>query len=82
MSEDDAKNLAEDIKAIFKLTSAFNGDGVYNLFKAIGCKFLDPNFIDVDNEETNKIPKTGTIKLDIDKAKDSEYNYKCCNYIY
>ena len=42
MSYAEARNFANTINAIFELTSARTNDaGIEELFRAIGCKFLD-----------------------------------------
>ena len=42
--EAEARNYASQIGAVFKLTSACTATGIEELFKSIGCKFLDPSF--------------------------------------
>ena len=44
MPEAEARNYASEIGAVFKLTSACTATGIEELFKSIGCKFLDPNY--------------------------------------
>ena len=59
--EDEARSFAKNIGAIFRLTSAYTASGVEDLFRAIGSKYLDPNFVDSEkkpiaekNKETKK----------------------------
>ena len=52
VSEDEARAFANEIGAIFKLTSANTNTGIEELFKAVGCKVLDPNYNE-ENEKTN-----------------------------
>ena len=47
---EEAKAYAKEIGAIFKLTSAFTGNGISDLFKLIGYKLLDPNYIIINEE--------------------------------
>ena len=44
VTEDEARKFAEEIGAVFKLTSASLNTGIEELFKAVGCKVLDPNY--------------------------------------
>ena len=41
--EQEAREYAKNIGAIFQLTSAQNNSGINELFKNIGAKYLDPN---------------------------------------
>ena len=41
--EEEAREYAKSIGAIFQLTSAQNNSGINELFKNIGAKYLDPN---------------------------------------
>ncbi len=70
--EADARNYAAEIGAVFKLTSACTAAGIEELFKSIGCKFLDPNYKE-DGEgggSSNTASSSGgQVKLDSTKAK-------------
>ena len=46
VSEDEARNFASDIGAVFKLTSANTNIGIDELFKGLGCRVFDPNYSD------------------------------------
>ncbi len=46
VSEEKARKFAQDIGAIFKLTSACTAGGIEELFVGVGSKFLDPNYKD------------------------------------
>ena len=83
VSEGDARSYASEIGAVFKLTSACSGNGIEDLFKSIGCKFLDPNY----KEEEEGIGSGsagqsnnagGAVKLDANKAKESPKKKGCC----
>ena len=82
VSEADARNYAQEIGAVFKLTSACNGTGIEEMFKTIGCKFLDPNYKEDDDAEGKGCCQTnnggGTIKLDENKAKEEPKKKGCC----
>ena len=41
--EEEARDYAKSIGAIYQLTSAQNNSGINELFKNMGAKFLDPN---------------------------------------
>ena len=84
VTEEEALELSETIGATtFRLTSAIEGNGINEIFKNIGLKLLDPDYKDKyndDNDDNNdNIPKIGTIKLDINQAKESNKGY-CCSY--
>ena len=44
--EAEARGFAKEIGAIFRLTSAYTAAGIEDLFRAIGSRYLDPNFVD------------------------------------
>ena len=53
VTEEQGKNLAEEIGAIFKLTSSYENLGISDLFKAIGYKMLAtlfPNYLESQGE--------------------------------
>ena len=70
VSEDEARNFANEIGAVFKLTSASTNQGIEDLFKGVGCKVLDPNYSIDDAEKKNKIV------LNDDKDKDKNTKKK------
>ena len=72
VSEEEARSFANEIGAIFKLTSASTNSGIEELFRALGCRLLDPDYID-DIDGSNK--KNINIKLDENKAKKKK---GCC----
>ena len=68
--ENEAREFASKINAIFSLTSAQNNTGINELFTDAGNKYLDPNFqqkINDDAEEGGADSKN--IKLDANNAK-------------
>ena len=77
MHEEEAKNYAKEIGAIFRLTSALTSLGIEELFKSIGCKILDPNFKDDENQGKDGA-KTKGVKLDSQKAQDKTKNKRIC----
>ena len=83
VTEEEAQKLSETIGATtFRLTSAIEGNGINEIFKNIGLKLLDPDYKDKyndDDDNSDNIPKIGTIKLDINQTKEKNNNY-CCYY--
>ena len=80
--EADARSYAQEIGAVFKLTSACTAAGIEELFKSIGCKFLDPNYRE-DDEGASGASKTGEknngpVKLDRKIASDDKKKKGCC----
>ena len=74
VSEDEARNFANEIGAVFKLTSASTNQGIEDLFKGVGCKVLDPNYSSDDAEKKNKI----ILNDDKDKDKNTKKKKGCC----
>ena len=67
VNENEAREVAESIGAIFALTSAQNNSGITELFRDVGNKYLDPNFqqqMQIENEEKNPEGKYNNIVLD------------------
>ena len=67
VNENEAREFAESIGAIFALTSAQNNSGINELFRDVGNKYLDPNFqqqMQIENEEKNPEGKNTNIVLD------------------
>ena len=83
MPEAEARNYASEIGAVFKLTSACTATGIEELFKSIGCKFLDPNYKEDEegaggNSAGQSGNEGGAVKLDANKAKESTKKKGCC----
>ncbi len=67
VNENEAREFAASIGAIFALTSAQNNSGITELFRDVGNKYLDPNFqqqLQIENEEKNPEGKNNNIVLD------------------
>jgi Ras-related protein Rab-22 len=67
VNENEAREFAASIGAIFALTSAQNNSGISELFRDVGNKYLDPNFqqqMQIENEEKNPEGKNNNIVLD------------------
>lgn len=90
VTEEEAREYAKSIGAIFRLTSAMTAGGIEDLFDCVGKKYLDPSFIDdgkshLPSKKTPQKTKSNSssggkgIVLDPSKStskKDS--NKKCC----
>ena len=72
--EDEARAFANEIGAIFKLTSANTNTGIEELFKAVGCKVLDPNY----NEESEANNNKPNIKIEPDNNNNNIKKKKGC----
>ena len=81
VAEAEARNYAKEIGAVFKLTSACTAAGIEELFKTIGCKFLDPDYKEDEEgggSSSNTGGASGTVKLEAAKAKDEGKKKGCC----
>ena len=81
VAEDEARSFAKNIGAIFRLTSAYTASGVEDLFRAIGSKYLDPNFVDSEKKpiaEKNKETKKNNVVLSKQKAAEGNKKKGCC----
>ena len=75
--ENEAREFAKSINAIYSLTSAQNNTGINELFMDAGNKYLDPNFqqqINDGNEDVNQ----DKLKLEHDKGKEGKKSQKKC----
>ena len=79
VSDNEGKDFAKELNAIYKRTSAKNqtGGGIDDLFKAIGIKFLHP---ETENTSvlTKEEKKSKEIKLQKDKIKNDQKKKGCC----
>ena len=80
--ESEARSYASEIGAVFKLTSACTAAGIEELFKSIGCKFLDPNFKEDEDgsgsASHSAAPSKPAVKLDAGKVKEEKKKKGCC----
>ena len=74
VSEEEARKFADEIGAVFKLTSASTNTGIEELFKGVGCKVLDPNYVD-DNDPSKK---NNNIILNDEKDNKNKKKKACC----
>lgn len=88
--EEEAKAFAEQVGAVFYLTSAQDNTGIADLFYEIGGKYLDPNFQnnlkqdkktnnDNTNNKSNNAPNTSNnIKLENKKDEPKQKKKSKC----
>ena len=69
VKEAEARQFAEEIGAIFELTSAQNNTGINELFFEVGNKYLDPNFTPSHDEDNVDKKDDKKIVLNKDEAK-------------
>ena len=77
--EQEAREFADKIGAIFELTSAQNNTGINELFQNVGNKYLDPNFqqkLKIDENEKGEEGKTEKVVLNANEAKNGEKKKK------
>ena len=76
MDDDEGKQFAKEINAIFQKTSAKESEGIDELFQKIGKKVIDPDKFESkqtgnDNNNNNKV------KIDKD-TKSNKPKKGCC----
>ncbi len=85
--EEKARKFANEIGAIFRLTSACTSVGIEELFHSVGCKYLDPNYRDDGNlkgSQTNVVKPISEAeepkgkKLDKNNLKVGKKKKGCC----
>ena len=74
VSEEEGKNLANELGAIFRMTSSYENLGIGELFKSIGYKVLNPDLkVDNDkievNQNNNNNNNNNSIRLNKKKIK-------------
>ena len=85
VKEEDARGWAEEIGAVFELTSAQNNTGINDLFLKVGYKYLDPIFkpkIEIgskqDRENNPQQIKIVLDKKDLKKDTNKKNKKSCC----
>ena len=82
VSEQEARDFAESIGAVFCLTSAQNNSGVNNLFIELGKKYLEPIHTTIESDiktpEQKEESKQNSIlgEKDVDKKKEEQKKKK------
>ncbi len=74
VEENEGKNLARELGAIFQKTSAKESNGIEELFTKIGKKFLDPT----GSEGTKNNMKEDKKKIRLNKSKGEDKQKKGC----
>ena len=69
VNENEARDFAKKIGAIFALTSAQNNSGINELFRDVGNKYLDPNFQQKLEEEKEEKNQEGQTNIVLDKKE-------------
>ena len=72
VNENQAREFAQSIGAIFALTSAQNNSGINELFLDVGNKYLDPNFQQKLEEEKEEKTQEGQANIVLDKKEAAE----------
>ena len=72
MSEEIAKQYAEKIDALYKQTSALQGNGIKELFNEAGKKYLETIGETIIVNKENKVKKLNKVSKENDKRKN------CC----
>jgi len=92
VSEDDARNFAKEKGLMFRCTSALTAEGIDDLFKDVGSRFLDHNYnpdvknnddkgvkkVENDKNEDNNDKREKGLKLDIKTTTNKKKKKKCC----
>jgi small GTP-binding protein len=74
VSEKEAREFAEQIGAVFELTSAQNNIGINELFLNCGYKFLDPSYIPKANSAPAPVQKPQTIEENSETKQEEKNN--------
>jgi len=88
VQDEEAKEFAKSINAIFQYTSAKNSSGIEELFEKIGKKYFNPdiNIIDEENKERElyeqkkrqKGQKNNDNKVKLENPPSGKKKKKCC----
>ena len=78
VSEEEGRNYAKEINAIFMLVSAKNGDNINNLFNDIVNLYWEPEFQEKVDEISNKDNGSVRLKKVFKKEEDMFRSKICC----
>lgn len=84
VTENEARQFATSINAIFRMTSAYTAGGIEELFNCIGKKFIDPNFDEENPNNSGKKKKVTKKKeekgkrVKLDSNITNNHNQKGC----
>ena len=76
VEENEGKDLAKQLGAIFQKTSAKESTGVEDLFTIIGKKFINPNSTGGSGSKVDNKPKGQKLKAGEQKAEGGKKG--CC----
>ena len=77
VEENEGKDLAKELGAIFQKTSAKESTGVEDLFVKIGKKFINPNLPESSNTPKVENKQKGQ-RLKAETTKEEGEKKKCC----
>ncbi len=77
ITNDEGIAFAKEIDSIYRRTSAKSGEGIDELFRLVGQKFLNPNSINTTNMTNEELKKHGD-KLKREKIKNEQKKRNCC----
>ena len=77
ITNDEGIAFSKEIDSIYRRTSAKSGEGIDELFRLVGQKFLDPNSINTTNMTNEELKKHGD-KLKREKIKNEQKKRNCC----
>ena len=77
VTNDEGLALAKEINAIYQITSAKASNGIDELFKNIGKRFLDPEYENTSTMTKEEMKNRGE-KIMRDKIKSNQKKKKCC----
>ena len=77
ITNDEGIAFSKEIDSIYRLTSAKSGEGIDELFRLVGQKFLNPNSINTTNMTNEELKKHGD-KLKREKIKNEQKKRNCC----
>ena len=77
ITNDEGIAFSKEIDSIYRRTSAKSGEGIDELFRLVGQKFLNPNSINTTNMKNKELKKHGD-KLKREKIKNEKKKRNCC----
>ena len=77
ITNDEGIAFSKEIDSIYRRTSAKSGEGIDELFRLVGQKFLNPNSINTTNMTNEELKKHGD-KIKREKIKNEQKKRNCC----
>ena len=78
VSIDEGKNLAKEINAIFRTTSARLSHGIDDLFLSVAKKFIDPKFMEMSMNKEEEMEYRRKLIKEKHKKEEEKKKKKCC----